>query len=210
MTRVQPGAAQPPRPRGMKSPRRVEVLPGQSRSPGAVPSSGSAQEETAAICSYRPWLFHAYKIPGQQDLGVDRFYVTEIHNVGCKRCIISIGTAQHRAVGWWWPGSSVAQTFTGDLGSGTPPLKHLLRRRVAPFISSDAIGNDTAQCRRAQPTLAAWPSRVPAGTPAFQQRSRDFSSPPAPAASRASCPLAGPGAGETKLGNWLEEMGGVF
>lgn len=52
------------------------------------------------LLSYRLWLFHAYKIPGQQDLDVDRFYVIEIHNVGCKHCVISIGAVQHRAAGW--------------------------------------------------------------------------------------------------------------
>lgn len=52
------------------------------------------------LLSYRLWLFHAYKIPGQQDLDVDRFYVIEIHNVGCKHCVIGIGAVQHRAAGW--------------------------------------------------------------------------------------------------------------
>lgn len=33
------------------SPCRVEVLQGRSRSPGAVPSAGSARGETAANCS---------------------------------------------------------------------------------------------------------------------------------------------------------------
>lgn len=164
-------------------------------------STGATRSQ---LLSYGLWLFHAYKIPGQQDLCVDRFYVTGIHNVGCKRCVTSVGAAQGC-------GGVVAAGQRSSNRHGTPGLRdplprQLLRRRVALVISSDAAGNDRAQRWQARPTAAARPSCVPAGTPAFQQRSRDFSSPPAPAASRASCPPAGPGAGETTLGNWLEEM----
>lgn len=51
-----------------------------------------------------------------------------------------IEAAQHRL----WGGGWRAQTFMGDSGSETP-TEGSPRRRVAPFISSDAVGNDTAQ-----------------------------------------------------------------
>lgn len=128
----------------------VTMLGGSPAGTEQGPRSGPLlQLSTGGNCSQllscRLWLFHAYKIPGQQDLHVDRFYVIEIHIVGCKCCVIIIRAGQHRDVGWWWPEGSVAQTFTGDPGSETPLPRQFLRRRVAPFISSDAVSNDTAQ-----------------------------------------------------------------
>lgn len=66
--RIQLGAAQPPQPRGVKPPHRVDVLPGRSRSAGTVLSSGSVQGQTATNdpltdCGYfRPTTYPASKI----------------------------------------------------------------------------------------------------------------------------------------------------
>lgn len=105
--------------------------------PGGSPAGTEQEPRSGPLCrlstggnrsqllSYRLWLFHAYKLPGQQDLRVDSFYVTEIH-IGCKRCVISIGAAQHRAVGWW-PEGSHSSNLLGDSGPEIPLLRQFLR-----------------------------------------------------------------------------------
>lgn len=77
-----------------------------------VTALGTSSAATAANGSCRLRLPPAYKIPGQQDLRVDRFYVTltEIHGVGCKRCVGSTGAA--RGCGWWWREGSGARAST--------------------------------------------------------------------------------------------------
>lgn len=97
------------------------------------------------LLSYRLWLFHAYKIPGQQDLRVDSFYVTEIH-IGCKRCVTSIGAAQHRAVGWW-PEGRRSSNLHGRLGPGDAPAeaipKGFLRSLCLFLLMQSAVAQHT-------------------------------------------------------------------